>query len=719
MKKKLDTSDYISSLKTKISYLNPSEHVGVLKALDFAAKKHDQQFRYSKEPYIIHVISTAITLADMKLDHNSIIAGLLHDTLEDTSATEKEIMDNFGLEVFTLVDGVTKVGHIRLQDHHLDNEQIDKIQELESLRKLFLAMAKDLRVVLIKLADRLHNIKTLEFIPQNKQLRIAKETMEIYVPLANRLGLWEIKSELEDYSFKYIKPDEYIKIYQEVSQKTSKGKLFIEKAIKEIKKHLIKSGLLDFEIYGRTKNLYGIYSKTLNKQKTIDEIYDIYAIRIITKNLNDCYASLGVIHNLWRPIPGRFKDYIAVPKTNGYQSLHTSVFAFNGKKIEIQIRTQEMHDHAEKGIAAHWLYKEKNKSKNNFDWVLELSNIKNIDSSELSNELKIDIFEDRIFVYTPKGDIKDLPKGSTPIDFAYSIHTDVGNKLIGAKINTRIVPLDHVLKNGDIVDIIISKSSLGPKRQWLEIAKTNFAKSKIRSFLKKINSTEKIKEGTNLLNNELAKLNLPTVDNIPGDKIKKLLDLLPYKNINDILASIGQGEFSTRKILKIIYPNSEIFKQKNITQVRTVEKNPTITFGQNQTLPYKLAENCCKPSYQDFIIGYITRGQGINVHKLNCKNVSSKDPSRLIIAHWKKIPKYKYIADISIISQDRVGMLHDITSITTQANINLLNIQVTNSKEKSNNINMILTINIKDIEQLSNLIDKIKSIQGVISANKI
>jgi GTP pyrophosphokinase len=710
------TSKLHKDLQSKIIYLNKTEQEKINKAYEFAKIAHQGQLRLSKEPYINHLLSTAIILTDLKADVDSIVAGILHDTLEDTKVTETELKKEFGDEILQLVDGVTKVSHVRLNKISNPEKSQEELRQLESLRKLFIAMAKDLRVVLIKLADRLHNIRTLQYVEPHKQARIASETLEIYVPLANRLGLWPIKSELEDLCFKYLYPAEYTTLLDDLHRKTSKGKKYIDKIINNIKKYLAKQNITNFRISGRMKNIYSIYQKTIQKNKTVDEIYDIYAVRILTDNLQDCYSILGYIHNFAKPIPGRFKDYIGVPKPNGYQSLHTSVFTGDGQKVEIQIRTFQMHESAEYGIAAHWLYKEK-KSSENTNWVKELSDLKNTDLSDLTSELKIDIFQDRIFIYTPKGDVKDMPLGSTPIDFAYHVHSHVGDSLIGAKVNGKIVPIDYVLQNSDIVDILTSKVSSGPKRQWLDIAKTNFAKSKIKSALKKVNYEQNLKTGQEELNKELTKLNLSSIANTDASKIKLLLEKLPYKKLDDIIVGISQGDISPRKLIKLLYPLNEIFTQDKKSKPKIAKTKTTVYFGNNQILAHKLAGKCCQPKYPNPIIGYITRGQGITVHNLSCKSLNSKEPERLIVAKWNQSKEFKYYATIKVVVEDRVGMLHDITQVISDANINLSNISV-EPNTKPNIVNIAFTINIDTFDHLSDLINKLSLLPGVIEVFK-
>lgn len=704
------------TLQENITYLS-SEQIDIInQAADFAFSAHQGQTRLSGEPYVNHCFCTAIILAEMKMDYQSIIAGLLHDTLEDTATTKDEIEKKFGHEIANLVDGVTKVSQIRLKNLTLSAKNEEQYRQLESLRKFFLAMAKDIRVVIVKLADRLHNIMTLQYIPIAKQSKIAQETMEIYVPLANRLGLWQIKSNLEDQCFKYLYPKEYLEIYEGVKQITKKGKSYIAGVIKFLRKKLSQSGLTELKISGRTKNLYSIYRKTIHKHKNLADIYDIYAVRIIAADITQCYTVLGVIHNIWHPIPGRFKDYISVPKPNGYQSLHTSVFAQDGQKLEIQIRTKEMHEQSEYGIAAHWFYKEKPGAKKEFDWVKELSRVKDLDVSELSDELKIDIFQDRIFVYTPKGDVKDLPAGSTPIDFAYSIHSAIGDQLIGAKINQKIVNLDYELKNGDIVEILTSKNTGGPKRQWLEVAKTNFAKNKIRSFLKKANYSQNVIAGRKILHDHLQNLNLPKLSTLSEQKIKNLIDQLNFHKLDDIFLAVFQGELSYQKIIKILFPESEVFTRKRIAKKNKTASRATITFGQNQRLSYKIATACCAPQLSDPILGYITRGQGITVHRLNCKNITHKDPKRLIVARWEQGQKYLYDASLSIKCEDRIGMLHDITEIIMDEKINLSGIDV--MQKKKNYVKLKIAIQINSWEDLTGLISRIQHLPGVIKVSK-
>jgi len=710
----MDTNKLIQKLVQQLDYLSQRDVKRIKAAIEFAQTAHEGQLRKSGEPYVNHALATALILTELKVDANSIIAGLLHDVIEDTAITGATIHKQFGQEVLNLVDGVTKVSHVRLNTNHSVDDLNAKY--LESLRKLFLAMAKDYRVVLIKLADRLHNMRTLQYVPVAKQNRIATETIEIYVPLANRLGLWTIKSDLEDVCFKYLHPKEYTQLFEEVKDKTARGQNFIKKTISHIKRELTKHKTKFVSISGRTKNLYSIYLKTINKNQALDEIYDIYAIRIITKNIKECYAALGVIHSLWRPIPGRFKDYISVPKPNGYRSLHTSVFAANGQKLEIQIRTEEMHRHAEHGIAAHWLYKEKT-GKKEYDWIKELENLKNVDIKELSRQLKIDIFEDRIFVYTPNGDVIDLPAGSTPVDFAFHIHSDLGHRLIGAKAGGKIVPLDYQILSGDILEILTAKTATGPKREWLDFAQTSNAKSKIRSWLKKKNYRQNLIDGEAILSRETEKLNLPSYQKVDPSLIKKLLDELPYKNFDDILVAISTGDVSPKKVIKCLYPESEILQPK--TSPKTTKQpasRASIVFGQNQRLNYKLSGQCCQPKYPRPIIGYITRGKGITVHNLDCKNVANKDTNRLIPARWEKL-KGKYTVDLEIHCDDQVGMLHRITGVIVQDAINLEDIKTL--QPEKNYAKIKITVNVNSLDDLTSLMDKLSRLPGIKTIKRI
>jgi len=713
---KLNTARLYKELQSKTKYLRETDREKIHQAYLFASAAHQGQSRLSGEPYVHHLLHTAIILAELNADRDSVIAGLLHDILEDTSITDRELQQEFGEDIFHLVNGVTKVSQVRLTKIASSAKSLEDLRQLESLRKLFLAMAKDLRVVVIKLADRLHNIRTLQYVDPGKQARIASETLEIYVPLANRLGLWPIKSELEDLCFKYLYPQEYIDLINVLHAKTTKGKKYIDKVIKNIKKYLAKQHITNFRISGRMKNLYSIYQKTISKNKTIDEIYDIYAVRIIADELKDCYTILGYIHNFAKPIPGRFKDYIAVPKPNGYQSLHTSVFTSDGQKVEIQIRTTQMHESAEYGVAAHWLYKEK-KTSGNMNWVKELANLKDTDLSDLSNDLKIDIFQDRIFIYTPKGDVKDLPIGSTPIDFAYHVHSHVGDSLVGAKVNGKIASIDYLLQNGDIVEILTSKHPSGPKRQWLDIVKTNFAKSKIKAALKKENREQNLQAGLEELNKELTKLNLSSINNTTADKIKKLLDSLPYKAIEDVAVAVSQGDISPRRVIKLLYPLSEIFNSHRPDQNVVKKTKTSVYFGNNQILAHKFATNCCHPAFPQPIIGYITRGQGITVHDLKCKSLNTKEAERLIVAKWNQSKEFEYYATIKITAEDRVGMLRDITKVISDANINLTNISVESHQQK-NIAKINLTINIDTYDHLSDLINKLSLLPGVNNVQK-
>lgn len=725
-------SDGYRRLVEAIKQYNPNCDFSLIdKAYKLSKEAHNGQTRLSGEPYIIHPVEVAIILADMKLDNTSIVAALLHDTIEDTTYTYEQIKEMFNEEVAMLVDGVTKLGQIP----YTSKEE----QQVENLRKMFLAMAKDIRVILIKLADRLHNMRTLKFKPKEKQLSTAKETLEIYAPLAHRLGIFKIKWELEDICLRYLDPEGYYDLVDKISSKRKEREAYINKIISEISSKLDELGIKG-QIDGRPKHFYSIYRKMKTQGKTIEQIYDLFAVRVIVDTVKDCYAVLGQVHELYKPMPGRFKDYIAMPKPNMYQSLHTTVIGHEGHPFEVQIRTWEMHEVAEFGIAAHWKYKEGDTSKttdfdNKLAWLRQLLEWQKDmrDANEFMETLKIDLFTDEVFVFTPKGDVISLPAGSTPIDFAYAIHSAIGNKMVGAKVNGKIVPLSTELKNGDIVEILTSSSTHGPSRDWLKIVKSSQARNKINQWFKKEHREENILRGKELIDKELKKQGFTYSQLFKNEWIDIILEKYRFNSLDDVYSAIGYGGITASKIvtkLKEEYKKYIKTDENNILQVEQTEpdkQQKRIKKPSENGIVVKGIDNClvrlsrcCNPVPGDEIIGYITRGRGVSVHRKDCPNVSQHiaDKDRLIEVEWYKAENAAYKADISIMAHDRAALLLDITNTICEARIPLKAVNARTTRDQISIMN--LTLEITDAEQLNKIIKKLKRVEGVfdVARNK-
>ena len=715
-------------------YLDAKQVDFVREAYNFAARAHANQQRKSGEPYIIHPLGVAMILAQLQLDELTLAAAFLHDVVEDTENTLEEIKEKFGAKVADLVDGVTKLGKIE----YISKEE----QQIENYRKMFLAMAKDIRVIMIKLADRLHNMRTMKYMPVYKQQSISRETMEVYAPLAHRLGIYTIKWELEDLAFRYMEPDVYYNLVEQVKAKRHEREAMINEAIAEIKSHLTKMGIV-CEIQGRPKNFYSIHKKMLRDHKELSEIYDLLAIRVLVDSVKDCYGSLGVVHSLWRPIPGRFKDYVAVPKSNMYQSLHTTVLYNNGQPLEIQIRTFEMHRISEYGIAAHWRYKESgNKNpgavggdkgfdaklswlRQLLEWHKDMS-----DSRDFVNTVKMDVFADEVFVFTPRGDVIDLPVGSVPIDFAYRIHTDVGNRCVGAKVNGRIVPLEYKLKNGDIVEVITSKQAAGPSRDWINIVGSSDTRNKIRSWFKKERREENISKGREMLEKDCKRLGYDPKVLLKPDKIKSVCTSLRIDGEENLLNTIGYGGVTLSgvmsKLVELYKKEQKLNTTKDLSQL-LAELKPRHSKAKNSHgilvkgedgIMVKLAR-CCNPIPGDPIIGYITRGSGISVHRSDCPNILSNNPeeqSRLIEVSWDIATDAVYKVNIIITSEDRPGMMADIMQITSEAKININALTCRTDKHKVANISMGLDIT--SLEQLEQIMNKIRRMREVYTVER-
>jgi len=659
------------------------------------------------------------------LDTTTIAAGLLHDVVEDTPFTLEDITREFGEEIALLVDGVTKLGKLEFKTK--------EEQQAENLRKMFLAMAKDIRVILIKLADRLHNMRTLKYLPQEKQKEIARETLDIFAPLAHRLGIYKIKWELEDLSFRFLEPEHYYELVEKVAKKRREREEHINKMIAILGERLAAAGI-KAEIQGRPKHFYSIYKKMKEQNKSFEQIYDLTAVRVIVSSVRDCYAALGVIHALWKPLPGRFKDYIAMPKPNMYQSLHTTVIDSSGEPLEIQIRTYEMHKTAEYGIAAHWRYKEGNKA-DDFDkklsWLREILDWQRDlrDAREFMESLKIDLFSDEVYVFTPKGDVIDLPAGSCPIDFAYRIHTDIGNRCVGAKVNGKIVPLDYKLKNGDIVEIITSAHSNGPSRDWLQFVKSTQAKNKIRQWFKRERREENINRGKEMLEKEAKRQGYDIYQLINQDFMDKLLKRLSFQNTEDLFAAVGYGGISApQAVQKILeeYKKNVKFDKTELEgargEQRTKRKTKVFEGVKIDGVDNVLVKfsRCCNPVPGDKIVGYITRGRGVSIHRQDCPNVINNvyDRERLIEVKWDGFIKEKsFPVEIEASGYDRPGILSDVLDILGNMNTSIDSV---NARASKNGIAVIdLILEITDKQHLDNVIQKLKKINGIFEVRRV
>ena len=715
-------------------YLNDKQLEFVRSAYILAADAHKEQRRKSGEPYIIHPIGVASILASLQMDEYTLAAAFLHDVVEDTEYTFDDIRNIFGMVVANLVDGVTKLGKIA----YISKED----RQIENYRKMFLAMARDIRVVLIKLADRLHNMRTMKFMPAHKQQSISRETLEIYAPLAHRLGIHTIKWELEDLAFRYMEPDIYYNLVEQVKTKRREREAMIFEAMDEMRDSLEKSNI-KCEIQGRPKNFYSIHKKMLRDHKELNEIYDLLAIRVLVDSVKDCYGTLGIVHSMWRPIPGRFKDYVAVPKSNMYQTLHTTVLSAGGQPLEIQIRTFEMHRISEYGIAAHWRYKESGGSKpatggdKGFDaklsWVrqlLEWHQDMN-DSSDFVNAVKMDIFADEVFVFTPRGDVIDLPVGCCPIDFAYRIHTDVGNRCVGAKVNGRIVPLDHKLNNGDIVEVITSKQANGPSRDWINIVGASDTRNKIKGWFKKERREENIIKGREMLDKEAKRLGYEPKTFASPDKLKEVGARLRINSDEDLLATLGYGGVTLNsvisKLVDIYKKEQKLNTTKDISEM-LAELKPRKTKAKGSHgilvkgedgIMVKLAR-CCNPIPGDALVGYITRGSGVAVHRADCPNVLSNNPeeqSRLIDVAWDISLDSVYKVNIFVTANDRANLVGDILTITSESKLNIFSMNCKADKNKL--ATMEFGIDITSLDQLEYVMNRIRRLKGVYSVERI
>lgn len=718
-------------LINKIRQYDPGGNFPIIeKAYAMSKKAHEGQLRESGEPYIIHPLEVANILADLELDSAAISAALLHDTIEDTTCTYEQLKLEFGEEIAALVDGVTKLGQIP----YTTKEE----QQAENLRKMFLAMAKDIRVIMIKLADRLHNMRTIKYKQPDKQLAIARETLEIYAPLAHRLGISRIKWELEDICLRYIDPKGYYEIVEGIATKRREREAFIARIMDEIKAGMVELGI-ESHIDGRPKHFYSIYRKMKEQNKKLEQIYDLLAVRVIVNSVKDCYAVLGLVHELYRPMPGRFKDYIAMPKPNMYQSLHTTLIAHGGQPFEVQIRTWDMHKVAEYGIAAHWKYKEGITGTTDMDgklaWLRQMldwqTDMK--DASEFVETLKIDLFADEVFVFTPKGDVISLPAGSNPIDFAYAIHSAVGNKMMGAKVNGEMKPLGYELKNGDIIEVLTSANVHGPSRDWLKIVKSSQARNKINQWFKKENREENILRGKEAIEREIKKNGFTVKQLLKNEWLDIIYKKYNFTSLDDIYSAVGYGGISASKIVtrlrdefkKTAKPEEiepELPEEDTQNKVDKEKKKKAIP---ENGLIVKGIENClvrlsrcCNPVPGDSIIGYITRGRGVSVHRSDCTNVKNNidEESRLIEVSWYTASNAAYKADITVMANDRTALLMEITNTIGEAKIPLKGINARTTRDQLAIIN--LTLEITDTEQLEKIIKKLKKVDSVFDVTR-
>ena len=723
----------LESYINKVQQLNPTLNIDkIVKAYSFAEEAHKGQMRKSGEKYFIHPIHVSIILAELELDTDTIIAGLLHDVVEDTKYTYEDIEKEFGTDVANMVDGVTKLGQI--------NYESKEEQQAENLRKMFLAMAKDIRVILIKLADRLHNMRTLKYMPDKKKKEKALETLEIYAPIAHRLGISKIKWELEDLAFLYLEPEKYYDLVAKVNKKRDERLGIINKVISDLYEN-IKELNINCEIYGRPKNFYSIYKKMTKQNKNFDEIYDLTAIRIVVDTIKDCYGVLGVVHSLWKPIPGRFKDYIAMPKPNMYQSIHTTVIGNTGEPFEIQIRTWGMHRIAEYGIAAHWKYKEGTTEESSIEekltWLRQMMEWQKDlnDPKEFMDSLKLDLFSNEVFVFTPQGKVIDLPVGSTPVDFAYKIHSQVGNKCVGAKVNGRIVPLNFKLSNGQIIEILTSNNSNGPSRDWLKFVKSNQAKNKIKHWFKKERREENIEKGSELLVKEIKKSGYNVKDLLRDEWLEPILSKLSCSNMDDLYAAIGYGGIMLSQVLPKLKEKYKL-EQKELNNEKETDEDIKEKINEKQSkkdrkqakgVIVKGIDNlliryakCCNPVPGDEIIGYITRGRGVTIHRADCPNFekTNDSDSRFIEVEWDKGEQdSSYSAQIQVIAPDRKGLLGELTVLISEMDLFVTGI---NAKITKNEIAVInLTLEINNSEQLNKLINKLKGMPKIIEVKRV
>ncbi len=748
--KEFQTPDALyESLIERVHKYHPSDDISMInKAYEVAYEAHKDQVRKSGEPYIVHPLCVAIILADLELDKESIIAGLLHDVIEDTVLTNEELREQFGADVELLVDGVTKLEQLKYTgDATPDRVATREDMQAENLRKMFLAMAKDIRVILIKLADRLHNMRTLKYKSPEGQKRIARETLDIYSPLAERLGISKIKIELDDLSLKYLEPEAYYDLVEKIALRKSVREKYVQDIVDEVTEHITGAGI-EAQIDGRVKHFFSIYRKMVNQNKTIEQIYDLFAVRIIVDSVKDCYAALGVIHEMYKPMPGRFKDFIAMPKANMYQSLHTTLIGTSGQPFEIQIRTFEMHKVAEYGIAAHWKYKEASDGKVStggeeeklawlsqiLEWQKDMS-----DNREFMKLLKsdLDMFSDHVYCFTPSGDVKNLPSGSTPIDFAYSIHSAVGNKMIGARVNGKLVTIDYEINNGDCIEILTSQNSKGPSRDWLGIVKSAQAKNKINQWFKQEFKEDNIVKGKELLQTYCKSKSINLSEILTQEYQTSIMHKYGFNDWDALLAAIGHGALKEGQVVNRIQELYARDHKKQITDeelLASIQENnlnkPVMRAKSKSGIVVKGIHDvavrfsrCCAPVPGDEIVGFVTRGRGVSIHRTDCINIlilSDIERARLIDAEWQaqelEANSEKYLAEIVIYAQNRSGLLADVSKTLTEKNIDIRSMNTRTSKQGV--ATMIVTFEIGSREELNTIIDKIRMIENVIDIER-
>lgn len=724
----LTIEDVISKAR---GYLMEEDAMFLRRAYEFAAYAHKDQYRKSGEPYIIHPVQIAGILVELEMDPETVAGGFLHDVVEDTNVTLEELEEEFNHEVAMLVDGVTKLGKIKYKSK--------EALQAENHRKMFVAMAKDIRVILIKLADRLHNMRTLKHLPPEKQRRISNETLEIFAPLAHRLGISTIKWELEDTALRYLNPQQYYRIVQLMKQKRQQRETYIDDVINEVKQQ-VKDVNIEVDISGRPKHLYSIYRKMVKQHKQFNEIYDLLAVRIIVESIKDCYAVLGIIHTCWKPMPGRFKDYIAMPKPNLYQSLHTTVIGPKGDPLEVQIRTKDMHEIAEYGIAAHWAYKEGRqltKDKDSFEekltWFREILEWQNEthDAEEFMESLKVDLFSDMVYVFTPKGDVIELPSGSVPLDFAYKIHTEVGNQTIGAKINGKMEPLDYQLKNGDIIEVMTSKHSYGPSQDWLKITQTSQSKNKIKQFFKKQRRDENISKGKDAVYREINTLGIDPKEALTQDNLKRVYDRFNFVNEDDMYAAVGYQGITAALIATRLTDTIRRTRQKEQDMQETLEevkneaqdkkvhkRDSGVQVEGVDNLLVRLSK-CCNPVPGDKIVGYITKGRGVSVHRADCPNAQTEEAKRRYLqVEWEtgETDKKQYHVDLEISGYDRRGLLNEVLQAVNETKTNITHV---NGRSDRNKMAIIhITILIHNTNHLRRIVERIKQIKDVYTVTR-
>ena len=734
---------YQELVKSVKKYHPSTDLTMIEKAYQVAKAAHKDQVRKSGEPYIIHPLCVGIILADLELDKESIAAGLLHDVVEDTPMTTEDVAREFGDEVALLVDGVTKLGQLSYSADKVD-------EQAENLRKMFLAMAKDIRVILIKLADRLHNMRTLKYMRPEKQKEKARETMDIYAPIAQRLGISKVKIELDDLALKYLEPEVYYDLVAQIADKKSVREKYVKSIVAEVKQHM-ENAKIEADVQGRVKHFFSIYKKMVNQDKTLDQIYDLFAVRILVESVKDCYAALGVIHEMSKPIPGRFKDYIAMPKANMYQSLHTTLIGPKGQPFEIQIRTYEMHRTAEYGIAAHWKYKEsggsneqniegKNSAEAKLTWLRQILEWQRdmSDNREFMSLLKsdLDLFSESVYCFTPGGDVKTLPNGSNTIDFAYSIHSAVGNKMIGARVNGKLVPIDYVIKNGDRIEVITSQNSKGPSRDWLNIVKSTQAKNKINQWFKTEFKEENIVKGKEVIAQYCKMKGIPQAQVVKPEYQESVLRKYGFRDWESVLAAIGHGGLKEGQVVNKMLEEYEKAKKKAVTDAKIME---TVSETKEQKIRISKSKSgivvkgiddvavrfskCCNPVPGDEIVGFVTRGRGVTIHRTDCVNMmhlAESERERLIDAEWQSGMKApageKYTTEIKIYGNNRTGLLVDISKTLTERNIDVTAMNVRTSKQGTATIT--ISFDISSVEELNRIIDKLRQIESVLDIER-